>query len=223
MSSHTTQVTRIRARLSYGNVVATLALFIALGGTSYAALKLPANSVGSAQIRNNAVTPSKIKDGSLLLTDFNAKERSALRGVTGPEGPQGPGGAQGAQGPGGAQGAQGPAGPQGLGGAQGPAGPQGPVGASGATNIVVHANDFGPLGPQATVTTTVGCSAGEQAIAGGASASAAVTVRQSFPLGVGSNPAADGAAPTGWGAVVINTSNLSNVDHVIGYVVCANP
>ena len=37
------------------NVIAYLALFVALGGTSYAALKLPKNSVGSAQIKNGAV------------------------------------------------------------------------------------------------------------------------------------------------------------------------
>src|SRR3954453_11317650 len=45
----------MRPRLSYANVIATLALFIALGGSSYAALKLPRNSVGSTQIRSGAV------------------------------------------------------------------------------------------------------------------------------------------------------------------------
>ena len=42
---------RVRDRLSYGNVVATLALFIALGGTSYAVTQLPRNSVGAPQIK----------------------------------------------------------------------------------------------------------------------------------------------------------------------------
>ena len=42
-------------RLSYANVMSTIAVFVALGGSSYAALKLPRNSVGSAQIRNGAV------------------------------------------------------------------------------------------------------------------------------------------------------------------------
>lgn len=37
-------------------VVSVLALIIALGGTSYAALKLPKNSVGTKQLRNGAVT-----------------------------------------------------------------------------------------------------------------------------------------------------------------------
>jgi hypothetical protein len=40
--------------------LAIVALFIALGGTSYAATQLPANSVGTRQIRAGAVTPSKL-------------------------------------------------------------------------------------------------------------------------------------------------------------------
>ena len=42
------------------NVVAYVALFVALGGTSYAALKLPANSVGTKQIKNHSITPIKL-------------------------------------------------------------------------------------------------------------------------------------------------------------------
>jgi hypothetical protein len=42
-----------------------LALFIALGGVSYAAAKLPKNSVGSAQIKKNAVISSKIKKNAV--------------------------------------------------------------------------------------------------------------------------------------------------------------
>ncbi len=210
-------VARLRARLSYANVVATLALFITLGGTSYAAIKLPSNSVGSTQLRANAVTSAKVKDGSLLLQDFSAAQRAALRGAAGSQG------AQGAQGPKGDAGPQGLQGPKGDAGLQGLQGLQGPAGAPGATNVVVHTHDFGQLIAKATVTTTVACSAGEQAIAGGASAvSDNVTIRQTFPLGTGSSPAAEGAIPTGWGAIVINTSTATPVD-VIGYVVCAKP
>lgn len=43
-----------------GNAVAYLALFVALGGTGYAAINLPANSVGNRQIRNGAITPVKL-------------------------------------------------------------------------------------------------------------------------------------------------------------------
>src|SRR5947209_19757723 len=42
------------------NAMAYLALFVALGGTSYAAFSLPANSVGTCQIRNHSITPIKL-------------------------------------------------------------------------------------------------------------------------------------------------------------------
>lgn len=51
---------RLRENLSYANVVATLALFVALGGASYAAVTLPAGSVGDAQLRNGSITPPKL-------------------------------------------------------------------------------------------------------------------------------------------------------------------
>jgi len=57
------------SRLTYANVMSTLAMFIALGGASYAAIKLPANSVGSAQIKKNAVAGAKVRDGSLTGAD----------------------------------------------------------------------------------------------------------------------------------------------------------
>ena len=42
------------------NAIALTALFVALGGTSYAALSLPAGSVGTRQLRNHSVTPIKL-------------------------------------------------------------------------------------------------------------------------------------------------------------------
>ena len=50
---------RFLPRLTYSNVVATLAIFIALGGISYAATNLSKNSVGTKQIKGNAVTAKK--------------------------------------------------------------------------------------------------------------------------------------------------------------------
>lgn len=47
-------------------VIALVALFVALGGTSYAALRLPRNSVGTIQIRNGAVINPKIRNGTIL-------------------------------------------------------------------------------------------------------------------------------------------------------------
>ena len=46
-------------------VIAVIALFVALGGTTYAATSLPKNSVGSKQLKKNAVTSKKIKNGSV--------------------------------------------------------------------------------------------------------------------------------------------------------------
>jgi hypothetical protein len=93
---------RIVSKLTYSNVMATVGVFIALGGTSYAVAQLPKNSVGSKQIRANAVTGKKVKDGSLTTADF-AKGQLLSAGA----GPQGPQGAPGAQGP---KGERGPAG-----------------------------------------------------------------------------------------------------------------
>jgi hypothetical protein len=47
------------------NAIALAALFVALGGTSYAALSLPAGSVGTPQIRNHSVTPIKFDGNSI--------------------------------------------------------------------------------------------------------------------------------------------------------------
>ena len=49
-------------------VLALVALFVALGGTSYAALSIPANSVGSKQLKKNAVTTKKIKNGAVTAS-----------------------------------------------------------------------------------------------------------------------------------------------------------
>jgi hypothetical protein len=52
--------TRLRARLTYANVVATLALFIALGGSSYAVSK-----ISGSQIRNASIAGKKLKRNTL--------------------------------------------------------------------------------------------------------------------------------------------------------------
>src|SRR4051812_13978213 len=84
---------RSKDKLTYANVTATLALFIALGGTSYAALSLPRNSVGARQIRAGAVHSSEVKDRSLGLRDISVSARNSLRGAVGPAGPPGAQGA----------------------------------------------------------------------------------------------------------------------------------
>lgn len=96
----------LRKRLSYANVTASLALFMTLGGVGYAASQLPNNSVGTKQLKANAVTSGKVKNGTLLKADFKAGQIPAgAKGNTGPAGPAGPAGAVGATG---ATGAAGP-------------------------------------------------------------------------------------------------------------------
>lgn len=52
-------------------VISLIALFVALGGTSYAAIALPKNSVGTKQLKNNAVTSAKIKNGAVTAAKIN--------------------------------------------------------------------------------------------------------------------------------------------------------
>jgi hypothetical protein len=59
-------MSRFRLRLPGGaTMIASVALFVALGGTSYAAFSLPKNSVGSKQLKNNAVTTGKLKNNAV--------------------------------------------------------------------------------------------------------------------------------------------------------------
>src|SRR5438045_6069680 len=100
----------VRNRLTSAHAISLLALFVALGGLGYAATILPANSVGSRQLRKAAVTGPKIaknavrsfqvKDGSLNARDFapgqlkagvpGAKGDTGAPGAKGDIGPQGP-------------------------------------------------------------------------------------------------------------------------------------
>jgi hypothetical protein len=101
---------RFTKHLGYSNVIASLALFVALGGASYAAVTLPANSVGTKQlakkavtgskIKRNAVTSAKVQDGSLLAADFQPGQlKAGSQGPIGPAGPKGDTGAAGERGP----------------------------------------------------------------------------------------------------------------------------
>ena len=88
-------IRRLRERLSYANVMATIAVFLALGGTSYA-LTLPRNSVGQPQLKSDSVGRSELRTGavgsteirnrSLRTRDISSQARRALKGRQGPPG-----------------------------------------------------------------------------------------------------------------------------------------
>jgi hypothetical protein len=107
--------------------VALLALFVALGGTSFAA--------SNAVLARNSVGTRQVIDGSLQTTDLSSKARSALKGKTGPRGATGAPGAPGATGSPGAAGATGATGPQ---------GPRGTPGQS-ASNLFAAVDSDGTL------------------------------------------------------------------------------
>lgn len=105
-------------------VISVIALFVALGGTTYAATSLPKNSVGTAQLKRGAVTKTKI----------NKKTIARLKGMRGPTG------------------LTGPPGPQGSPGGTGPLGPTSGTSAGSVENVPTGNGAFTPFGGNGTVT-----------------------------------------------------------------------
>jgi hypothetical protein len=108
---------QLRSGLTFANVVSLIALFTALGGTSYAALTISGKNVKNGSltgrdIKNSSLGSRDVKDRRLLAKDFKAGQLP--------------------------QGAQGPAGPQGPAGLQGPAGPQGSPGIGGLETVTAR-------------------------------------------------------------------------------------
>lgn len=206
-----------RRKPSPALVVACLALLLAAGGTGYAAVGLPRNSVGPLQLRTDAVTSPKVKAGSLLASDFKAGQ--IPRGPRGFQGPKGASGSPGSSGPPGVPGAVGPVGPV------GPAGPAGAAGPAAVTRTVIHRTDV-------TVPTNgenggiASCASTEKLVGGGAffegdTAAGDAIIDNSPVAGTSVPPAApaEGATPTAWYASVINRNAASRTLHV--YAVCA--
>lgn len=100
-------------------LIALIALFVALGGTGYAAFQIPSNSISSRHVIN----------GSLQKVDLSKKTLAALRGHVGPRG------LRGEVGPTGSQGATGPQGPKGDKGDRGDRGPKGDKGDDASVGI----------------------------------------------------------------------------------------
>lgn len=164
-------------RPSAAMVVACIALLVALGGTSYATvLNVPRNSVGTPQLKRNAVKPAKLApnavrgahvlNGSLLAADFKAGQL--------------------------------PAGPRGEKGEKGDSGPPGMSGHEIVTSAVVNVPKGGG-DYYSGRTVTAQCPGGKTAVGGGyyvGSINDAIVVTHSRPT----------AAKTGWEAYVYNGS-----------------
>jgi hypothetical protein len=72
---------RLRPKLNYSNVIATIALFIALGGAAVAA-GLPKHSVGAQQLKRGAVTAAALKKAA--VTSGKLAPKSVIAGKLGP-------------------------------------------------------------------------------------------------------------------------------------------
>jgi hypothetical protein len=84
---------RVRRKLTYANVIATLSLFLVLaGGTAFAASQFGKETIGTRALKKEAVTPAKLSSKAKATLTGPA----GAKGATGPQGAQGPAGAAGA-------------------------------------------------------------------------------------------------------------------------------
>jgi hypothetical protein len=203
--------TRRKPKLTYGSVIATIALFVALGGSSYAAITITGGNIkngtvtGSdlkdesvkgrdvdngtltgSDVKNGSLTSSDIGDGTLSAADFKAGELAA-----------------------------------------GPAGPAGPPGTGALTNAVVRRTDV-PLPAFTQAVGTASCANGEIAVGGGAgygTLDPKVAILFDEPLEIDGSPPEEGDLATQWHAGANNAngpaSGLNKTMTV--YVVCATP
>ncbi len=183
------------SRPSPAMVIACLSLFVALTGTSIAAVSqlVPRNSVGTAQLRDNAVARTKIRNNTINAAKVANRSLLAIDFAAGqlPAGPAGP------------------AGPTGAAGAAGPAGPAGPPGVSGY-EIVTASNS---VTSDSFNSVTVPCPAGKRVFGGGSINN--VTGATTGPYIHRSVPSTDG---TSW--TIGTTRNAPGSWTMTGYAVC---
>ncbi len=135
-------IRKLVERLSYANVIATVALVIALGGTATAGVLLTGRDV-----KNESLTGADIKNRSLTAADLSRQTLAGLKSSgtvsaqSGQPGERGPAGSAGADGPPGLMGAAGAP------GAQGPRGEPGTAGVAGQPGTPGAGGQTGPAGP----------------------------------------------------------------------------
>jgi hypothetical protein len=194
-------------RLTYTNVTATIALFVALGGTSYAAATISGRdirtgTVTGSDLRNESVTGRDIDNSTLAGGDFrNASVTSSdvddesLRAAD-------------------------------VGAGAAPAGPPGLRGPAGSAQSTIRRTNEIALTLGATEAAVATCAPGEVAVGGGAGHDAAptdfVTVLSDEPLAADGSPPSDGERATKWRAIGNNAvfGGLP-LAHMRVYVLCA--
>ena len=204
-------ITRLLGR--HGTAVAYLALFVALGGSAYAAA-----TVTGSNIKDGTVTGRDVKNRSLGTSKLSASAVSSLAGQPGATGPQGekgapgPGGPQGPAGPKGEKGDPGAPGAIGLTGAQGAQGPVGPQGARGVSGWT-HRTGVASVASGDQRSIQANCPTGKKALGGGVSStrpSPATQIFQDAPT----------AAMDGWFVSVRNDATAEVTYYA--WVICAD-
>lgn len=194
--------------------MAYLALFVALGGTSYAAVR-----VGSSQIVNNSIRSKDIRNGHVTSRDIKNNDvrshdvrNGTLRAIDFQPG-QLPAGAAGRPGP---PGGTGPAGERGE---QGQQGERGPAGANGVSGYVDSSTSYTMLlnGGSGTIRTTT-CPAGKRAVGGGFNLSGTdATVAKFFQVVISQRAPSDTAQ---WQVMVRNTDATARSLALVVTAVC---
>lgn len=186
----------ILRRLSrrHSTAVAYLALFVALGGSAYAAV-----TITGKNIKDGTISGRDVKNRSLGTSKLSATAVGSLTGRRGPAGSQGD------------SGGRGPIGPKGETGSAGPQGTSGPAGPSGVSGWEYRVSEGKYLPSGVSNPTQANCPAGKKALGGGASA----TYANAYVID--SAPTNDG---TGW---VVRSRNTSpSPATVYAWVICAN-
>lgn len=190
----------LRRRPTPATVISLVALFVALGGTTYAAA-----TIGSAQIKNNSIRGKDIRKSAVTTSDI---KNNAVRSADVRNGSLQAGDFASGQLP---AGATGPVGPK------GDKGDKGDTGAPGATNVITRSKpDTIPANTAKIV--NVACAEGERATGGGGNNVAArgVNVIQTAP-----EPLGNASTPTGWQVTWDNTT--ASAKGVTVYAICASP
>jgi hypothetical protein len=159
---------RLTTHLTYANVIATICLFVVLGGTAWATTAVTGHQVqdGSltgADIANHSISASKLVPSADAARKKKHRKKKP-KTVAGPQGAQGVAGATGPQGTTGPQGPQGSAGTNGSNGTNGTNGANG-TNAFGKVTYKKQANV--PVPGNQTKAVTIACESGDVAISGG--------------------------------------------------------
>jgi hypothetical protein len=194
-------------RPTYAGVTATLALFVALGGSSYAAV-----TITSANVRNNSLTGSDVKNESLKSGDI---DNGTVTGSDLKNGSVSSSDIDDAS----LLGADFKAGEL----PAGPAGPAGPQGPAGANNVVARrANEVVPDNQFRVVVAS--CLSGEVAVGGGGGVTGFLNDASIFfdePREEDGSDPEDGEPATKWAVGAANSSGNTQIANA--HVLCASP